>query len=99
MVYTSSLLSCCFSLLQKTHFAKNLILNIEIVLRRLIRISHIHHIGQNFFHKTPKGIEKYGLTPFGTLVVDRMSHLSMILDVAHASEHLLDGEGFIDLKR
>ena len=48
---------------------------------------------QLFFNKT-QGVEKYGLTTFGTLVVNRMTHLSMILDVVHASDHLLDGELF-----
>ena len=64
--------------------------NFDVLYEAGYRIMGLVHFFDNDLGGSSSGIEKGGLTPFGQQVVRRMDESSIIIDLAHASEKLVD---------
>jgi membrane dipeptidase len=55
-----------------------------------VRMMALSHFFDNSLGGSSAGVDKIGLTPMGRRVVQRMNELNIIIDVAHASDRLID---------
>ncbi|MCG8588316.1 MAG: membrane dipeptidase [Proteobacteria bacterium] len=63
---------------------------VDALYARGYRSIGLTHFFDNALGGSAHGLEKGGLTPFGRRVIERMSELGMIVDLAHASPKLFD---------
>jgi microsomal dipeptidase-like Zn-dependent dipeptidase len=64
--------------------------NLDRLYQAGYRLMSLTHFFDNETGGSRHGLNKEGLTPFGREVVYRMQELNMIIDLAHASERMMD---------
>ena len=76
--------------LEGAHALEGRLENVDVLFKHGFRIIGFSHFFDNELGGSAHGIQKYGITKFGTQVLQRMESLSMLVDVAHASPALID---------
>jgi microsomal dipeptidase-like Zn-dependent dipeptidase len=64
--------------------------NVEIMFAAGYRMIGLAHFFDNAFSGSAHGLQKYGITPAGKQLVQRMQELGMVVDLAHASPATID---------
>lgn len=64
--------------------------NVDVLFDAGFRMMSPSHFFDNEMGGSVHGVEKYGLTENGILMIKRMEQIGMIVDIAHASEKTID---------
>jgi membrane dipeptidase len=76
--------------LEGAHALEGELANVDILFAAGYRMLGLTHFFDNAVGGSAHGVRKGGLTDFGGLVLDRMAELGMLVDLAHASDPLID---------
>ncbi|MDZ7778729.1 MAG: dipeptidase [Gemmatimonadota bacterium] len=76
--------------LEGAHALEGTASNVDLLFEAGFRMIGLTHFFDNAAGGSAHGIEKGGLTDFGTRLLDRMDALGMLVDLAHASPALID---------
>ena len=72
------------------HVLEGKLENVQVLFDAGFRSMGLVHFFDNELGGSAHGMQKGGLTPFGTQVVAEMERLGMIVDLAHASKQLIE---------
>jgi microsomal dipeptidase-like Zn-dependent dipeptidase len=64
--------------------------NVDVLAEAGFRMMGLMHLHDNALGGSATGLEKGGLTPFGRRVVRRLNESGLLIDLAHASEAVMD---------
>lgn len=64
--------------------------NVDVLAEAGFRMMGLMHLHDNALGGSATGLEKGGLTPFGRRVVRRLDESGLLIDLAHASEAVMD---------
>jgi membrane dipeptidase len=64
--------------------------NVKVFYDAGIRMMALTHFYDNALGGSSAGLQKIGITPFGTQVLNELNARNIIVDVAHASKPLID---------
>ena len=65
--------------------------NVQVLYDNGVRMMSATHFFDNKLGSSAHGVKKEGLTAFGRAVIEKMSSLHMIIDIAHCAPKTIDG--------
>lgn len=72
------------------HALEGAVRNVDVLVEEGYRMMSLTHLHDNVFGGSSTGVEKGGLTDVGGRVLNRLEDRNITLDLAHASEALID---------
>lgn len=79
-----------FLSLEGAHTLEGCVKNVEVLSKAGFRVIGLTHFFDNEVGGSVHGVGRGGLTEFGREVIKEIGHLHLIVDLAHASEKLID---------
>jgi membrane dipeptidase len=76
--------------IEGAHALERKLENLDVLYNAGFRIIGLEHFFDNEVGGSAHGEDKTGLTPFGVELVRKMNELSLIIDLAHASDQVID---------
>lgn len=76
--------------IEGAHALEGKLENLDVLYNAGFRIIGLEHFFDNEVGGSAHGEDKTGLTPFGVELVRKMNELSLIIDLAHASDQVID---------
>lgn len=76
--------------IEGAHALEGELANVDTLFTAGYRMIGLTHFFDNAVGGSAHGVRKGGLTPLGERVLDRMAELGMLVDLAHASDALID---------